>query len=161
MPNLSSYSISQTDYDGEVTSTTMIIPDMTVVNTPVILPALGDLRAAIDAISLGTLMSSNLVYEKTLYAAPGSKPSDKNAQRERKWLIKYYDVTTFRPFQVEIGCADASLLPAGNTDRVNLLTGAVPAGVWTTFKTAFEAVVDTPDGNDAKLIEAILVGRNT
>lgn len=161
MPNLSSYSLSQNDYDGETTTTTIIIPDMTVINTPVLLPAIGNFKDSIDAISMGVLTASNLTYERTLFAPPGSKATDKNAQRERKWLIKYYDAVTFRPFQIEVGCADASLLPATGTDTVNLRTGVVPAGVWTTFKTNFEALVDTPDGNDGILLEAILVGRNT
>lgn len=161
MPNLSSWSLTQNDYDGEKTISSFIIPDLTVTNIPVLLPYVGALQSAIEGVTMGVPVQSNLTFENKLLAAPGVKASDKNAQRERKWLIKYYDSVTFRQFRVELGCADAALLPATNTDTVNLQVGAVPPGAWAAFVTAFEQLVDTPDGNDAKLLEAVLVGRNT
>jgi len=107
------------------------------------------------------LTSTNLVFEKSRLAPPKTKATDKDSQRERKWRVFYFDVTTLAPFQVEYGCADAALLPAGGTDTVNLRDGVTTVEPWTTFKTNFEALVDTPDGNDAKLLEAVLVGKNT
>lgn len=161
MAGKSTYSISQNDYDGETTSSTVNIPDITETNLLILLPFLGAYKGSVDAITKGVLTSTNLVLEKARLAAPGAKATDKDSQRERKWRVYYYDVTTLKPFQVEYGCADASLLPAGGTDTVNLRDGEVTVAPWTAFKTNFEALVDTPDGNDAKLLEAVLVGKNT
>lgn len=161
MAGKSSFSVSQADYNGELTSATVNIPDMTILNTEVLLPAIGNYKDSVDAITKGVLTSTNLVFEKSVLAPPRTKATDKDAQRERKWRVFYYDITTNNSFQVEYGCADASLLPAGGLEAVNLRDGQAPAGVWSTFKVNFEALVDTPDGNDAKLLEAVLVGRNS
>ena len=156
----SSFTVSQTDYDGEVTSTSVLTTQLTTANAAVELPKLATLKTAIDGISLGTVNKTVTVWETLPISAPGVRPSDQNAQRETKWLIRYYDTTTFREFSAEVGCADLSLL-SENKNAINLLDGQAPAsGPFADFKTAFEACVSSPDGNAVKLIEAMHVGRN-
>lgn len=155
-----SYTVSANDYGGERTNTQYGLPaqnDTTVAATETLL---GDLRAAHMALTLGVLVQGQFVYRQTKYAPSNIKATNKEAQREKKWLIRYYDNVTFAAFVVEIGNADLSKLGTDG-DRVNLATGSVPAGVWTTYKDAFEAVCYSPDGNPCTLVEAVFVGRNT
>lgn len=161
MPQLKSfYNLSENDYGGERTTTQYGIPELTELNLPVVMPALGALKSAHDGITLGVMVQDELIFARNKTAASNVKATSKQAQRENKWLIRYFDVTTFAQFVLEVGCADLTLLQTDG-DRVNLTEGSVPAGAWAAYKLAFETVVDTPDGNDAELIEAIYVGRNT
>lgn len=156
----SSYTVSQTDYDGEITSTSVLTTQLTTANAAVELPKLATLKTAIDGISIGNINKTQIVWETLPITAPGVRPSDQTAQRETKWLIRYYDSVTFREFSAEVGCADLTLL-SENKNKVNLLDGQAPAsGAFADFKSAFEACVSSPDGNSVKLIEAMHVGRN-
>lgn len=162
MPSTSSWSITQRDYDGEPTTTVFGLAQLTDVNIITILPQLGPLKTAIDGVTLGLLTGTNLTWAADVLGPPGGVASSVNAQRENKWLIRYFDTVTNRPFQVSLGCADLALL-SGNSDTINLRDGATPAppAAFVAFKTAFETVVQSPDGNPVKTLSAQHVGRNT
>jgi hypothetical protein len=155
----SSFTVSQTDYDGEGTSMSVLVTQLSGANIATELPKHAALQTAVDGISIGVINKTQTVYELLQISAPGVRAASPQAQREAKWLIRYYDTTTFREFSTEVGCADLTLL-TDNNSTINLLDGATPPAAFATFKTAFEAVVSSPDGNSVKLIEAVHVGRN-
>lgn len=115
--------------------------------------ALAALLSAIQAIVIGELNKERIVLSDTLSSsAPAASPL---AQRENKWLVTYTDTTTHRLFKCEIPTADLSLL-TGNSEALDL-----SAGVGGAFKTAFEAVVKSIDGNAVQVISVKFVGRKS
>jgi len=115
----------------------------------------GNLSAAIAGLTLGNFLKNELVYSRSVV---GSGPaSSLLAQRENKFLLRYHDATTNQKFQVSIGTADLTQLMA-NSEFVDLTAGAGLA-----LKTAFEAVVVSPDNssNTVVLDSVQFVGRNT
>lgn len=92
------------------------------------------LTAVLD-ITRGSQAASNLLASSTRSAVNNTDPL---AQRENKWLVRYHDANSV-PFTLEIPTADAALLDQGN--EFLDLTGTEAAA----FKTAFEAVVKSPD----------------
>jgi len=154
-----------TDYNGETSSTTVLVGAVTAVSLPGLLSDIADLTDAIDAMVLGVRKSDSLRAFKT----PGSNAlaSDPNAQVERKWLVTYDDITAFfdapvnsipnagfgKIFQIEIGTADASLL-ADNQEFLDL-----SAGPGLDFVTAFQSMARTPYGGTPRVLSIELVGR--
>jgi len=90
--------------------------------------------AALD-ITLGSQSASVIQAVATQSAVENTNPL---AQRENKWLARYHDSAGTK-FTLEIPTADLSLLDMG-TEFADL-TGTEMAA----FKTAFEAVVKSPD----------------
>jgi hypothetical protein len=86
-------------------------------------------------ICLGSQASSRVLASDTVAAVNNTNPL---AQRENKWLVRYHDTASTK-FTLEIPTADLSLLTLG-TEFLDL-TATAPAA----FKTAFEAVVKSPD----------------
>lgn len=154
-----------TDYNGEVSTTTVLTGAVTAVSLPGLLSDIADLVDAIDDMVLGVRKSDSLRAFKT----PGSNAlaSDPNAQVERKWLVTYDDITQFfdpptnaipnagfgKVFNLEIGTADASLL-ADNQEFLDL-----SAGPGLAFTTAFQAMGRTPYGGTPRVLSIELVGR--
>lgn len=130
------------------------IREMTAATIAAVLTELATLGTAIDDLSSGTMIRSAATQDRSNFnAAP---PTDPNAQRERKWLVRYQDTVNLKYGQVEIPVAfvDATVKTAG-TDKANFA-----AAQWTSFITAFEATARSVDGNTVNVLEAILVGRN-
>lgn len=90
--------------------------------------------AALD-LTLGSQAATSELAVSTQSSVENTNPL---AQRENKWLVRYHD-TAGTKFTVEIPTADLSLLDTG-TEFLDL-TGTEAAA----FKTAFEAVVRSPD----------------
>lgn len=90
--------------------------------------------AALD-LTLGSQAATRVLAVSTVSAVENTNPL---AQRENKWLVRYHD-TAGTKFTLEIPTADLSLLDTG-TEFLDL-TGTEAAA----FKTAFEAVVKSPD----------------
>lgn len=115
----------------------------------------GDLETAILNITLGELGKRELVYARdTVNSSPAASVQ---AQREIKLLLRYTDAITGKEFRVSIPTFDLAQLP-NNSEFMNLT-----AGTGLALKTAFEAVVRSPD-NDANAVvlqSAQFVGRNT
>ncbi len=156
------------DHGGESSTMSIQTGAITAVSLPGTLTQIGDLRTAIDAITLGTISKEALKVFDTKLA--NALPADANAQRERKWLVRYEDNLPFfddpvnaipnegfgKVFTFEIPTADianANLLP--NTDQANLADTQIAA-----FVTAFEAIARSPYGGTVNVLGLTAVGRN-
>lgn len=160
-----SWTYALTDYNGEVSTTTILVGAVTAASLPGLLTDISAMVTAIDNMVLGVRKSDSLRAFKT----PGSNAlaSDPNAQVERKWLVTYDDITAFfddpvnaipnagfgKVFSIEIGTADASLL-ADNQEYL-----ALDAGPGLAFTTAFQAMGRTPYGGEPRVLSIELVGR--
>jgi hypothetical protein len=155
------------DYNGEKSVTSFYTGAITAVSLPGTLTQFGALRNAIDGITLGTITQEELSVFRTKLS--NTLPSSANAQRERKWLVVYEDVTQFfdppvnaipnegyrKVFTFEIATANlvGNLQP--NSDEANLSATAVAA-----FVTAFEALCRSPHGGQVNVLKLVAVGRN-
>jgi hypothetical protein len=159
-----SYSIGLLDYSNEKTTVRVITGEITAISLPGVLTEVGNLKTAIDNITLGTIATDSLHVADTLYSSV--PPTNKAAQREIKWLITYVDNTATigvgvpnpgyqKKFSVEAGTADTSLV-VNNTDYMDLTASEGLA-----LKTAFDALVKSPYGGAADVISVKLVGRRT
>ena len=147
------------DAGGERSTTSFNIATLTNANTDGIIGAAGDvddLRDAMIAVTLGQLASIKvLARDSDKSASPATAPE---AQRELKWLIEYSDNVTGQVYQSEVPCpkiTDATLYNQAPTKEIDLADA-----LWVTFKTGFEALVISADGNAVTLIGGRLVGRN-
>lgn len=145
--------VSIRDYDGEASTVTFPTTDMTAGNFAAQAALITTLAAALEDIQLGNTQR----YTRVVSVSPqGVGPSaDVDAQRERKWLVKYHDGTTFEKAKLEIPCADSQFLDPANRRIAEILF----PGDMRDFRLAFEAVVVGPGGNLAVVDEISLVGR--
>jgi len=158
---VSSYSVTIADNtlkpNGEPETTTLSVPVITLTpgNAAATVTLMGNLSAAIAAITLGNFLKNEVTYAANrLGIGPAASTL---AQRENKWLIRYHDATTYQKFQSSIGTADLSLLP----DNEEFLDISADEGL--ALKTAFEAVVVSPaDAAHTVVVDSIqFVGRNS
>jgi hypothetical protein len=141
--------------EPETTSSAVAIITLTPSNVAATETLCGNLSAALAALVLGRFVKNSTTYARNVL---GSTPaSDPLAQRENKWLCRYHDNTTFKKFQVSFGTADLSKHMT-NSEFVDLAAGDGLA-----FKTAFEAVVVSPDdaAHTITLDSMQFVGRNS
>lgn len=150
------YFISRTYVDASNENSTVqlnIVP-YNVVSFAGVLTGIGQLWAAVDAVSLLNPTQDSI----TLYSTKMSKvlPTDFMAQRERKMVVSFEDATNFTPGKLEIPGPDhtaAPLIPG--TDLFDLT-----ATDMATLVTAIESQMRSSDGNNVNVIQATLVGRN-
>jgi len=112
------------------------------------------LVTALEAIILGSAVRAVQTTDTVIDAGSQSPPNDANADRYNKWLFRVQDGTTGVIYNHEIGTADNSVLPAANTDYIDLSTGA-----GATLKSAFEQVWRSPVGNTGTLLSVQQVNR--
>jgi hypothetical protein len=155
------------DHNGERSATGFHTGAVTAISLPGLLTQFGALRTAIDDITLGTIAQEELNVFRTKLS--NTLPASANAQRERKWLVVYEDVTQFfdppinaipnegyrKVFTFEIATANlvGNLQP--NSDEADLSATAVAA-----FVTAFEAIARSPYGGNVNVLKLVAVGRN-
>jgi len=145
------------DYSDERSSTSIHVGDITAVSLPGFLTEFGALRTAIEGITLGVVSKESWVGDDTTLS--NTPPSDPNAQREVKWLVRYTGDTTDKLYSLEIATAE---LAGGH-----LLAGSDMADLAETdmaaFVTAFEDIARTPDDDtETVTVQSIqFVGRNT
>jgi len=153
------------DYNAEKSSMAMNIGPITVLNFAAVRDAIDDLKTAVGGLTLGEQRKTTISEQ---FSESSAAVTNQNAQRERKWLVSYRDVTQFfdvantisnvgfgNVYQVEVPTADLSLL-TGNSDILPLTQTQAAA-----FVTAFEAVQNSPTGgNEIEVIEIRHVGRN-
>jgi len=159
-------SLTMLDYDRETSTMQFNTGNITALSLPGALTQFGALRDAVGDITNGTISAESLnVFNTRLSNTP---PADENAQRERKWLVSYEDVTAFfdapvnaipneafgRRYTVEIPCADyeGRLLP--NTDQADLANADIVA-----FVDAFEDLCKSPAGGAVNVLQLTAVGR--
>jgi len=145
------------DYSNEKSSFQIHVGDITAVSLPGFLTDFGALRTAIEGITLGKVQQESWIGDRTVL--DNVPPTDPNAQREVKWLVRYIGDTSGKLYQVEIATAELAgghLLP--NSDMADLTETDMAA-----FVTAFEDIARTPDDDlETVTVQSIqFVGRNT
>jgi len=112
------------------------------------------LASAVAALLLGNLHQHETVIERILVS--DLPAASQLAQRENKLLLRYHDVSTLEKFRVSLPTFDLTQLPL-HSEFLDLTAGNGQA-----LKTAFEAIVLSPNGANAVLLDsAQFVGRNT
>jgi len=128
------------DYTREKSTTRLPITTLTAANLVAQMALVTTLLAAQAALTLGSADHSKVQLSAT--SGGGTPSGNVDAQREKKWLVRYHD-TANRKFSVEVPCSDLSLL-ALNSDFMDTTLAA-----FTDYKAAFEAVVKSPDDDAA------------
>lgn len=159
---------SMIDESREKASFSLATGEVTAGTLPGLLTQVGNLRTAIEGITLGVVSDETLsVFNTNLSNTP---PTDVNAQIERAWLVTYEDATDFfdaptnsipnegfgRLFTLTIPTADIS----GGRKVANSDDGVLTETSMAAFITAFEAVGRTPYGGVPNVISMTHVGRN-
>lgn len=123
--------------EPETASWTVPITTITAGNIVAVETAAGNLATAVAALSLGNNWKHEVTASRMEVAKTPS--ASELAQRENKYLARYHDAVTGKKFRVSFPCADLTVKIA-NSEFVDL-----SAGLGATLKTAFEAVVVSPD----------------
>lgn len=158
------------DYSKEKGTMTVNIGPLTAANFTAKRDALDDLKAALGGMTLGEIRKTSITEQ---FSESTATVTDKDAQRETKWLVTYRDETQFLDagntinnvgfgnlYTVEIPTADRSLL-TGNSDNLDIDPATRSAAVGA-FITAFEALQNSPTGgNECKVVGIKHVGRST
>jgi len=144
--------VSQIDFDSEVTTAQFNVAAFTVGNFTAKEALCDALRDALAAITIGTVSKTVYGNVDLLSITPASAEA---AQRELKWLVSYHDSTSLKRYSIEIGCADTDQLDPN--DRAHAEIG--DSGLVDAFVTAFEACVLSPTGGACVVDEITLVGR--
>lgn len=152
MADAASAVLSVIDYDQELSSIRVKLPDIDAANYAATMTAVAALWAGCLGIITGNLKVSHVSTREVAYGA--NPPSNQFAQRETKWLIRYKDNTTNEIFRNELPTADLSLLTQ-NSDTITDFS----AGVLLAFKNAWEAIVKSPNGNAVTMISLQHVGK--
>jgi len=149
--------ITYIDYSGEQSAVGVNVPNLdatnvedytdTTLGTP-----LGNFKAAVDALTLMNEVVINVGAARI--TSPPTLPTDENAQREQKLLIKYVDTVTAKKYRFTIPGIDRTLVAQQGTDVVdfgnNVLVIALVA--------AFEAGMVSELGNPVSVYGASLIG---
>jgi hypothetical protein len=142
------------DYNAERSTVTVRATELTAANFDAQYSAFIQFYDAIVGITLGLRIGAKFGNDIPIVA--GDTPaSDPNAQRERKWLVRYSDATAMKNYTMELPCADLSYLDPNNREYADMTDLDVAA-----FVTAFEAFVISPDGNTVTVDSIQHVGRN-
>jgi len=131
------------------------ITELTAANVVAQEGLLTTLSAAVGNVILGNLLRTQIVLSRDeISSAPAALQA---AQRENKLLLRYHGVTSNQKFNVSIPTFDLTLLP-NHSEFLDLT-----AGDGATLKSAFEAVVKSPNNDTESVIldTAQFVGRNT
>ena len=143
--------------NGEPETSSWQVPITTINagNLAAVTTATTALANALIALGLRKLLQTTLVANRLeAGTGPASSPL---AQRENKWLLRYHGNTLNQKFQMSYPCADLTAKMA-NSEFVDLSSGA-----GATLKTAFEAIVVSPDNaaESVTLDSVQFVGRNS
>jgi len=160
---------SMLDYSREKASFSIATGEVTAASLPGLLDEVGDLRAAVEGITLGVVSDESLsVFNTNLSNTPPTSPL---AQVESSWLVTYEDVTAFfddpvnaipnegfgRLFTLTIPTAEIATTGrlAPNSDMAVLTETGMAA-----FVTSLEATARTPYGGAVNVVTIEHVGRN-
>lgn len=160
---------SMLDYSREKSSFSIITGDVTAVSLPGLLTEVGELRTAIEGITLGVVSDEALrAFNTNLSNTPPASPL---AQIESAWLVTYEDSLAFfddpvnaipnegygKLFTMTIPTADIAAAGrlAPNSDEAVLTETAMAA-----FVTAFEQTARSPYGGTVNVVSVRHVGRN-
>ena len=140
----------------ETSSTEFAIPTLTPVNAAATVTLVGNLKTALAGLVLGRFLKDEIVWSREKQG-PQTPADDPLAQRENKWLASYHDPVSYNGYVLTFPTADLSKHMA-NSEFVDLTAGDGLA-----FKTAFDAVVASPeDASRLGVLDTLMyVGRNT
>lgn len=148
---MGSYNLTFIDHDSETSTFGLRIPDLNAGNIAAQLALLATLRAAVEAVVIGTLRKEETSAITDEIA--GVAPADGFAQRETKWLVSGVDSTGISA-TLEIPTADLDQLPSGSG------TLDLTAGTGLALANALNAVWRSRAGNAVTVSRIIHVGRN-
>jgi len=142
------------DYNGERSTVTVRGVELTAANFDAQYSALIQFYDAIVGITEGLRVGAKFGNDIQIVdnRTPASSP---NAQRERKWLVRYTDGTAMKPYSMELPCADLTFLDPNNREYADMSDLDVAA-----FVAIFESFVRSPDGNAVTVDSIQHVGRN-
>lgn len=137
------YELSLIDSTRETSGTRLNIGDLTTTSLAGALAQMGDVRVAIEGVTLGAVSGSQFGDKDIIVAATPSNPL---AQRGVKWTVSLQDNVLGYISPIHIPTADLSLLVAGNDDLV------ITAGPGLALKSAIEALARSRAGNPVTVI---------
>lgn len=149
----SKYTLALWDYDGETSTVSFEGTTIDELNLVVQDGMMDALMTAVNGVSLGVIFKDTRIFDYGLIA--GAAPNDKDAQREKKWLVRMHDAVTFKKHTLEIPCADLSLLDDQNKGQMDKTLGA-----YTDLEGAIQNFIRTEIGNPVIVDEVVFVGRN-
>lgn len=136
------YNLGFRDSSNEIGLSKWNVGDLTTASIAGALSQMGDLEAALDAITLGAVASSSFGdSDNRAY----SRPTDAQAQRGVKWTVAWEDSVTFQRNVNHVPTANLDLLPVVGGNRVEDLD--LTAGVGLAAKNAIQALCKSPAGN--------------
>lgn len=145
------YNLSVADFGNESSTIGVNWVDLTAANMTAQLALLATLRAALEAVMIGTPRKETIIA--TTADIGGALTTDPFAQRETKWLVSGIDSAGLSA-TLEIPTADLAALSGGS--------GAldITAGVGLALANALEAGWRSRAGNLVTVSNIIHVGRN-
>jgi len=139
----------------ETTTISLPVTTLTAANYAAQSALIAALVTALEGVTIGNPIKDETVILRQIISA--SPAASSLAQRENKFLLRYHGTTLNQKFQASIGTADLTqLMP--NSEFIDLTAGAGAA-----LKSAFEAIVKSPDDSaEAVVLDSVqFVGRNT
>jgi hypothetical protein len=133
---VSEFGATYRDYSKETSKFRLFSQTITPANQAAQVTNIDSLLDAIAAITLGQEQSRRILLSSTQVSS--LLPTSVDAQREKKWLLRYHDVAG-RRFSTEIPCADLSLLNT-NSDFIN-----TSSSLWVTLTSAWAVAVVSPE----------------
>lgn len=153
------FTVAYRDYSGETKTIRLYTGEITAVSLPGLLSDLGDLTAALDAVTLG-VRAREQWGEETIVS--NERATVKDAQIETEMLVRVQGATTEAPWSFRIPTVDYTAFnyadpPAGDTV---ILTGAGASAATTALIAAIEAVAKMPnDETEAVVVVGMEVVR--
>ena len=117
-------------------------------------PQIQAIADALDAVILGAPIRAVKSEETIVDAGDDTPPSDEDANRGNKWLMRFQEASKGRIYTHEIGTADNTQLPSPSSDTLDLT-----AGVGLALKTAMDAAYESPLATTGVLLSAQQVTR--
>jgi len=153
------FSVSYRDYGGELKSIQVFTGEITAVSIAGLLADIGDLTAALDAVTIGVRAKEHW-GEETIVS--NARASSKAAQVESELLVRCQGATTESPWSFRIPTVDYTAFnyadpPAG--DSV-IISGAGASSATTALVDAIEALCKMPnDETEAVVVVGMEVVR--
>lgn len=143
------------DFSMEKSNTTIYHGAITPTSLAGYLTEFGQMRNAIDAITLGTIHKEMWVGDSTVLSQ--TPPTNNFAQRELKWLVRYRGNTSQKIYTLTLPTADPTGRLVAGTDRADLNNADIAA-----FVNQFQSFARTPDDDqeNVTVLDITLVGRN-
>lgn len=136
------------DGTPEFSSTEFPLVALTAGNLAAQATLIAALKAAILPIILGDVRQDTTIQNRPIISV--SRPTNTEAQREKKWLLRAHGATSGQKGHYSIGTADLSLLPDGS-EFLDLTVSPGDA-----LKTAFDAVVhNRNDGAELMVLDSV------